>query len=97
METKETISNLVSKTGNKSYEYKGSTPGPNSVGSEEIKDEGVKMEDLERDIQDKLDAMDDENVISEEEIADEWNKALQDAGLPPLPTADTQENVLYTE
>lgn len=97
METKETISNLVFKTGNKSYEYKGSTPGPNSVGSEEIKDEGVKMEDLERDIQDKLDAMDDENVISEEEIADEWNKALQDAGLPPLPTADTQENVLYTE
>ena len=57
------------------------TPGPNSVDSETIVDEGVKKQDLDRSIQEKLDALDEGNIVTEEEIDDEWNAALRNAGL----------------
>ena len=53
----------------------------NVVGTEQIKDEGVKKNDLEKDIQDKLDVLDDSNVMTEEEIEEEWQQAMQNAGL----------------
>lgn len=69
----------------KTYEMNGgggsSTPGPNSVGSDEIKDEGVKKQDLEKPIQDKLDILDDENVVTEQELEDGWEDAMREAGL----------------
>lgn len=58
-----------------------STPGPNSVGTEELIDEGVKKQDLEKDIQDKLDVLDDSNVVSEEELEESWKEAMHNAGL----------------
>lgn len=60
----------------------GTQPAPNSVGSAEIQDEGVKKEDLEKDIQDKLDVLSDENVISEDELEEGWKEAMRQAGLP---------------
>ena len=57
------------------------TPGPNSVGTEELIDEGVKKQDLEKDIQDKLDVLDDSNVVSEEELEESWKEAMHNAGL----------------
>ncbi len=56
-------------------------PGPNSVGTEELIDEGVKKQDLEKDIQDKLDVLDDSNVVSEEELEESWKEAMHNAGL----------------
>ena len=57
------------------------TSGPNSVGTEELIDEGVKKQDLEKDIQDKLDVLDDSNVVSEEELEESWKEAMHNAGL----------------
>ena len=59
----------------------GTRPAPNSVGTDEIEDEGVKKQDLEKPIQDKLDILDDSNVITEEELEDAWSEAMQNAGL----------------
>lgn len=59
----------------------GTRPAPNSVGTEEIEDEGVKKEDLDKSIQDKLDLMDDSNVVTEEELEDSWGEAMRNAGL----------------
>ena len=60
----------------------GTRPAPNSVGTAEIEDEGVKKEDLDRSIQDQLDVLSDENVVSEEELEDSWKEAMRQAGLP---------------
>ena len=72
----------------KQYEFAGgggaTRPGPNSVGTDEIEDEGVKKQDLEKQIQDKLDLLSDENIITEEEIEDDWKDALRGAGLDDL-------------
>ena len=59
----------------------GTRPAPNSVGTAEIEDEGVKKEDLDKSIQDKLDLMDDSNVVTEEELEDSWSEAMRNAGL----------------
>lgn len=59
----------------------GSIPAPNSVNSETIEDEGVKKQDLEKDIQDKLDILDESNVISEEELENDWAHAMEQAGI----------------
>lgn len=56
-------------------------PNPNSVGTEELEDEGVKMPDLEKDIQKRLEVLDDENVVTEDELEDCWQEAMQNAGL----------------
>lgn len=55
------------------------TPGPDSVGTEEIQDKGVHKDDLDDDITEKLDVLDESNVITEEEIAEEWQKAMRKA------------------
>lgn len=57
----------------------GIKPAPNSVGTKEIENESVQQEDLSKDIQDKLDVIDDSNVVSEEELSDEWEQAMQHA------------------
>ena len=59
----------------------GTRPAPNSVGTDEIEDEGVKKEDLDKSIQDKLDLVDDSNVVTEEELEDGWSEAMRNAGL----------------
>lgn len=59
----------------------GSQPAPNSVGSQEIVDESIKKEDLEKDIQDKLDVLDESNVITEEELENDWQEAMNNAGI----------------
>lgn len=59
----------------------GTRPAPNSVGTAEIEDEGVKKEDLDKSIQDKLDLVDDSNVVTEEELEDGWSEAMRNAGL----------------
>ena len=58
-----------------------STPAPNSVGSEEIKDESIKKQDLDKGIQDKLEVLDDGNVVTESELEDGWAEAMRNAGL----------------
>ena len=59
----------------------GSTPAPNSVNSESIENESIKKEDLEKDLQDKLDVLDETNIISEEDLEDDWAQAMEQAGL----------------
>ncbi len=59
----------------------GSTPAPNSVNSESIENESIKKEDLEKDLQDKLDVLDETNIISEEDLKDDWAQAMEQAGL----------------
>lgn len=65
------------------YEFNGGSgserPAANSVGTAEIEDEGVKKEDLDKEIQEKLDVIDDSNVVSEDELSDEWEQAMQNA------------------
>lgn len=63
----------------------GSQPAPNSVTSEEIENGSIKKEDLEQDIQDKLDVLDESNVITEEELNDDWQEAMNNAGLDVNP------------
>lgn len=57
----------------------GTRPPQNSVGSAEIEDEGVKKEDLEKPIQDKLDLLDDSNVVTNEELEEEWADVMRKA------------------
>lgn len=59
----------------------GTRPAPNSVGTDEIEDEGVKKQDLDKSIQDKLDILDDSNVVTEEELQDGWAEAMRQAGI----------------
>ncbi len=59
----------------------GSTPAPNSVNSETIQDHSIKEEDLDHTILDKLDSLDEENVVTEEEIEECWSEAMRNAGL----------------
>lgn len=56
-----------------------SKPAPNSVGTVEIEDEGVKQEDLDKEIQEKLDVIDESNVVTEGEIKEEWDEILRNA------------------
>lgn len=77
---------IVADVDGKEHEFKGGSgdgtrPAPNSVGTDEIEDEGVKKQDLEKPIQDKLDILDDSNVITEEELEDAWSDAMRNAGL----------------
>ena len=86
MTVRKIINKLVMRTPKGEYEFaggngSGTTPGPDSVGSEQIQDEGVKMQDLDKDIQDKLEVLDESNVVSEEDINDMWEEAMQNAGL----------------
>lgn len=83
MEEVKKMKGVILRVGKKKvYEINGGTekPGPDSVGSAEIEDEGVKKQDLDKDIQDKLDILDDSNVITEEELEDGWQEALRQAG-----------------
>lgn len=59
----------------------GSQPAPNSVSSQQIEDGSIQKEDLDQDIQDKLDVLDESNVITEEELNDDWQEAMNNAGL----------------
>ena len=77
---------IVADVDGKEHEFSGgggdsSSPGPNTVGSEEIKDESVEKQDLHKDIQDKLDLLDDSNVVTEEELQDGWAEAMRQAGI----------------
>lgn len=96
MTVKKIINKLVIRTPKGEYEFaggngSGTTPGPDSVGSEQIQDEGVKMQDLDKDIQDKLEVLDESNVVSEEAIEDMWEEAMQNAGLDPSGNAGNTE------
>lgn len=66
----------------------GSQPAPNSVGSQQIEDGSIQKEDLDKDIQDKLDVLDDSNIITEEELNDDWQEAMNNAGLDVNPTQE---------
>lgn len=66
----------------------GMQPAPNSVGSKEIEDGSIQKEDLDKDIQDKLDVLDDSNVITEEELNEDWQEAMNNAGLDVNPTQE---------
>lgn len=81
----ETIKLIIEDCDGTQYEVAGSgggsQPAPNSVGSREIEDESIKKEDLEKDIQDKLDVLDESNVITEEELENDWQEAMNNAGI----------------
>ncbi len=72
----------------KEYELAGggesSQPAPNSVGTDEIKDGSIKRQDLSDDIQNTLNDVSDENVVSESELEDSWEDAMKNAGLTPV-------------
>ena len=59
----------------------GSIPAPNSVNSETIEDESVQKHDLDKEIQDKLDVIDDTNIVTEEELEEGWSEAMRKAGI----------------
>ena len=48
----ETINKIIIETGGKEYEFSGGggIPGPNSVGTEQLIDNSVEMEDLNDDV-----------------------------------------------
>lgn len=48
--------------------------GPDSVGSEEIKDEGVQMQDLSQEVQTKLN-----NAVDQQTVTETVNAAVQEA------------------
>ena len=48
--------------------------GPDSVGSEEIKDEGVQMQDLSQEVQTKLN-----NAVDQQAVTETVNAAVQEA------------------
>lgn len=52
----EEISRIIIETGGKEYEFVGGggVPGPNTVGTEQIIDGAVEMEDLHDDVVDKM-------------------------------------------
>lgn len=77
---------IVADVDGKEHEFKGgsgegSRPGPNTVGSAEIEDESIEKQDLHKDIQDKLDLLEDSNVVTEEELENGWEEAMRQAGL----------------
>ena len=47
-------------------DHDGGKPGPDSVGSEEIKDDSVEMDDLNQKVKDKM--MTDDDRVTQEEI-----------------------------
>lgn len=56
MAEKETISKLIIEVGGKEYEFDGGggTPGPDTVGTEQIKDGAVEEQDLHDDVKDRM-------------------------------------------
>lgn len=49
----EQFNKIIIETGGKEYEFSGGgggTPAPNSVGTEQIKDDSVEMQDLNEDV-----------------------------------------------
>ena len=61
----------------------GAQPAPNSVGSTEIENHSIQEEDLDQDIIVNLNMLDDENVVTEDELEDDWEDAMREAGLNP--------------
>ncbi len=59
----------------------GGTVPANSVNSQSIEDGSVQKVDLDQEIQDKLDVIDDSNIVTEEELAEDWQEAMNQAGL----------------
>jgi len=79
---------IIEDVDGKEYEIAGTgggsaQPAPNSVGSSEIEDHSIQEEDLDPSIIDKLNMLDDSNVISEDELSDDWEDAMREAGLNP--------------
>lgn len=79
---------IVEDVNGEKYQFEGgggsgSQPAPNSVGSREIQDHSVQEEDLDPTIVEKLDMLEDENIVTEEELEDDWAEAMRNAGLDP--------------
>jgi len=78
---------IVENVDGKEYEFtggsggSGSAPAPNSVNSQSIEDESIQKEDLDKSIQDKLDMLDEQNVITEDELSEDWEEAMRQAGI----------------
>ena len=78
---------IVEDVDGKEYEFtggsggSGSTPAPNSVNSQTIEDESIQKVDLDKSIQEKLDVLDESNVVTEEDLRDDWAEAMEQAGL----------------
>lgn len=64
---------------NYEFESDSATPGPNSIGTDEIQDKSVHENDLAEEVTEKLDILDESNVITEEEIEEEWMRAIAKA------------------
>lgn len=65
----EKISKLILVSGGKEYELDGgggSQPGPDSIGSKEIKDDSVEMEDLNKSVKDAM--VTDKDRVTQEEL-----------------------------
>lgn len=68
------------------YEVSGTGGGggvapTNSVNSQSIEDESIQKQDLDKSIQEKLDMLEESNVITEQEMEDDWAEAMNQAGL----------------
>ena len=89
MET--TLNQFVIKVGNNQFELGGGgsgQPAPNSVGTEEIKDESVQMEDLSPEVRKGLDELD--NISLTDEDIEKWFDDDPNND-DPEETPDTQE------
>jgi len=88
----EQIKKIIIREGEKTHVFTGgdaSQPEPDSVGSEEIKDDSVMEKDLHPSVREKLNALDDMDEVTEEELVDCWQEAMRTAGLDL--GGDTQE------
>ena len=66
----ETIDKMIIQVGDKEYEFAGgggSQPLPDSVGTEEIKDDSIEMEDLNQSVKDAM--VTDADRVTQEELA----------------------------
>lgn len=65
----EKINRIIIEVGGKDYELDGGgggSPGPNSVGSEEIKDDSVTKKDLDQEVNDGLDELNNISLTDED-------------------------------
>lgn len=84
----ETINKITFEFGGREMELTGGgsgnvTPGvpipEDTVDSKSIKNDSVDMQDLTPEVRQKLEALDEENGVTEDELEDSWEEALRQA------------------
>lgn len=88
----EKIKKVVFDVFGNEYAFEGEgAPAEGSIGSKEIEDGSIQQEDLDQEIQDKLDVLDESNVITEEDLENDWQNAMNNADPSATPETSGEE------